>query len=345
MKKIIYCLVVVCLLAGLFLGCAPTPTPTPTTIPTPTPTPTPTTEPIELKAISFMPDYDPTVMCFLPLIDKINERAKGELVIRYVGGPEAIPGFEQFEAVRTGVVDMALIFEGYYGDRVTGLPITHLTDITPWEERESGYHDLRVEILKEHNIYYLGKGISTGFWFSIGVNKRIDTPWDLAGQKIRVSPPYMPLMKALGATGVVLPMPDVYPALERGVVDGFMWACIGIVDFGWNEVTKYLLAPRFYNANNENLMNLDTWNSLPKHLQDLMMQCQMEIEREMSSAVVDKAWEERQRMIDGGMELIEFSSADTEAVLELSYNVAWKAVMEKVQPPELGPKLKEVMSK
>jgi len=292
-----------------------------------------------------MPDFDPTNMAFLPLLDTINERAKGELIIEYVGGPEVVPSFEQFEALRTGVADMALIYEGYYGDRVTGIPYVSLTELDPWEEREVGYYDLRVEILKEHNIYYLGKGC-TGWWFNIGCNVPVETPYDLAGLKFRVSPPYVPFMKALGATPLILPVPDVYPALERGVVDGFMWACVGIVDFGWNEVTKYLLAPKFYSASAiEVMVNLDTWNKLPKHLQDLMLQAQIENEKEMAPKTIAKAEEERQRMIDGGMELIEFSPADTEWIVKVWKDASWEAVMEKIQPPELGPKLKELITK
>ena len=42
-------------------------------------------------------------------------------------------------------------------------------------------------------------------------------------------PPFIPLIKSLGAVPINLPMGDIYTAMERGAVDGFVMAHFGFV--------------------------------------------------------------------------------------------------------------------
>ena len=331
MKRVIYCLMVVALLATLIIGCAPKEEAPPA----------PTPEPIVLKATGFLPTGDPNYTQWDAFVDKVNKEAEGKLVIDWVGGPEAIPGFEQFPAVKSGVVDIIFGCESYYGGEVTGVAYTHLTKLQPWEERDVGYYDFRVELLKEHNVYYLGRA-NQQFWFHIWTNKAVTTPQELAGQMIRVSATYEPFVKALGAAPVTLPGGEVYTALERGTVDGFAWCVVGIVDFGWHEVCKYVLAPRIYQMNLEVLVNLDTWNELPQEMRDLLTECQIEIEKEMAGPMLELGEKEYQRMLDAGMEAIEFTPEDTQWYIDFAYSAAWDYVYE--QNPELGPQLKEFLS-
>ena len=65
----------------------------------------------------------------------------------------------------------------------------------------------------------------------------------------------------------------------------------------------------------------------------------------MAPTIVEIAWSERQKCLTGGIELIEFSPDDTEWILKVAYDSAWEAVMEKIQPPELAPELREILQK
>ncbi len=70
---------------------------------------------------------------------------------------------------------------------------------------------------------------------------------------------------------VTLRPSEVYTAVERGVVDGFALSTVGmIVDAGLYEVTKYTIDHPFLNTNFVVIMNLDSWNRIPKNLQDLL---------------------------------------------------------------------------
>lgn len=298
-------------------------------------------ETLELKMASFLPKNDLNMTAWWPLINEINKRAKGELVIKYVGGPEAVPGFKQFEALRTGVLDIIFGCESYYGRAVTGGAYTHLTRLTPQQERKSGYYDFRVKLMKKQNVFYLGRPLHHS-WFHVFTNKRIKRPQELPGQKIRVSATYEPFIKAIGAVPVTLPGGEVYTALERGTVDGYAWAVIGNVGFGWPEVCKYILEPRIYEMNIETLINLKTWNRTPKHLQDMMMECMIKNEIEYADVLANVAEKEYKAMQDAGMKVIKFSPEDTRWYIDLAYKAGWDEVIK--NSPDLGPKLKQLLT-
>jgi len=294
-----------------------------------------------LKMVTFLPKDDVNLTAWRAYVDEVNKRSKGELVIKFIGGPEAIPSFKQFEAMRTGVVDVIFGCESYYGGAVTGAAYTHLSRLAPPEERKSGYYDLRVDILKKHNVFYLGRP-EHGVWFHIFTNKLIKRPQELAGQKIRTSATYEPFVRTIGAVPITIPGSEVYTALERGVVDGYAWSVLGNISMGWPEVCKYIIGPKIYSMNLENLINLDTWNSLPKHLQKLLSDLMIENEAKYTKVFEELGEKELKAMQAKGMKMIKFTPEDTQWYVDLAYKAGWDEVLKK--SPDLGAKLKKLLS-
>jgi len=296
---------------------------------------------ITLKMVTFLPKDDVNLTAWWAYVDEVNKRLKGEVVIKFVGGPEAIPAFKQFDAVRTGVVDMIFGCESYYGGAVTGAAYIHLSQLTPPEERKSGYFDLRADILKKQNIVYLGRP-EYGPWFHLFTNKTVKKPQELAGQKIRTSATYEPFVKSIGAVPITLPGSEVYTALERGVVDGYAWSVLGNISMGWPEVCKYIIEPRIYAMNLENLINLNTWEKIPKPMQKLMSDLMIENEVKFTKVFVELGDKELQAMQAKGMKFIRFSPEDTKWYVDLAYKAGWDEVTKK--NADLGPKLKKLLT-
>jgi TRAP-type mannitol/chloroaromatic compound transport system substrate-binding protein len=74
--------------------------------------------------------------------------------------------------------------------------------------------------------------------------KPVRTLEDLKGLKLRTSGAWAEIANSLGASTVILPGGEVYPALERGVVDAIEWATPGInVGLGFHKVAKYIIMP------------------------------------------------------------------------------------------------------
>ena len=62
---------------------------------------------ITLKAVNAFQEGTYFARNFERFVKKVNDEGKGIVQINYIGGPKAIPTFEQGNALRNGVVDLA----------------------------------------------------------------------------------------------------------------------------------------------------------------------------------------------------------------------------------------------
>ena len=72
------------------------------------------------------------------MIDEVNKRAEGKLIIDYKGGPEVVPPADLALAVSQGQIDMTHLPTGYTTGVITGLDTIRLSKITAEEERQNG---------------------------------------------------------------------------------------------------------------------------------------------------------------------------------------------------------------
>jgi TRAP-type C4-dicarboxylate transport system substrate-binding protein len=100
----------------------------------------------------------------------------------------------------------------------------------------------------------------TGYAFQL--KTPVTAEGDFKGKKVRGTPAYHPLIRALGGAPVVLPIPEVYTALEKGVIDGAASPVVGLLGVKWYEVAKYVTQPSFGFTHQLFLMNLAAWNRL-----------------------------------------------------------------------------------
>jgi TRAP-type C4-dicarboxylate transport system substrate-binding protein len=150
-------------------------------------------------------------------------------------------------------------------------------------------------------------------------------------------------VESLNGSPITIAPGEVYTALERGVVDGYGWPSIKISDFGWHEVTEYVVEPGFYQVDVGLMVNLKSWNRLPKGLQELLIHIAMDIEREASDYYAQIIKEERSFILSEGVKVIRFSQQDENKFLEEAYQVGWEQVLAK--SPETGAKYKELVKK
>jgi TRAP-type C4-dicarboxylate transport system substrate-binding protein len=303
---------------------------------------TPKGNPIVLKALTNLPVNQPIYAPWFDFVDKVNKQSNGELKIEVVGGPEVIPTFEQMTGLRKGAIDMLQAMGSNYASVLPEANCLHLSRITPWEERANGTYDYLVELHKKVNVMYLGR-TNYPAGFRIYTNVRVERPHDLANLKVRTGATYIAFLKALGMHPVMIPPADLYTALERGLVDSYAWEIGGIVDWGWSEVTKYLIEPKFFEANNMTVqVNLDKWNRLPAHLQKLLKDLVAETERAWVPWCQKYEQTEKQKMLNAKMKVIEFSQTDGKWYYDLAYKAMWEDTIQKL--PDAGPKLRKLMT-
>jgi TRAP-type C4-dicarboxylate transport system substrate-binding protein len=284
---------------------------------------------------------------YLPYIKHANEMLQtkypGEAEIKYIGGPEAIPTRDQPEALRAGTVEMYYGTAAYYAGIAPAANCTKLSQLTSQEEKDVGADAVFDEIHRKlMNSTYLG-ALGSQLPFQLYTVKKVTSVDQLRGLKIRTSPMYVDFLKALGATPIGTSPGEVYQALERGVVDGFMWPLFSIRGYGWHEVSKYVVGPPFYKVSHPLLMNAKKWDSLPKHIQQVLMEALRLEVIAIDKRTADEIENEYVELKKAGMEIIEFSPADTKKYLDMAYDEGWKGQLKMEQ--EYTNRLRKLLTK
>ncbi|HEU0258930.1 MAG TPA: TRAP transporter substrate-binding protein DctP [Burkholderiales bacterium] len=293
-----------------------------------------------LRVVSAFAENTQYVKNLMPMIQALNTEGKGRLQVNFIGGPKAMPPFEVGNAVRTGVVDMAMTTGAFYTNIMPEADALKLTQIPAQELRKNGGYDLINKIWNEKaNMQYLGRVIDFTP-FHLYLTKKIDKP-DLTGLKIRITPVYRDFFQALGATVMQTAPGEVYTALERGVVDGYGWPINGIFDFNWHEKTKFRVDPGFYNAEVSLVMNLDKWKALNSGQRDLLMKHVIALEN------ANDSWkkvneDDIRKQKEAGIQVISFDAATAKQYYAKAYEVAWENAIK--ASPQYGPQMRKLFS-
>jgi len=304
----------------------------------------PKPQPVVLKAVTCVGPVTPLFKQFEMFKDRVNQRAKGELMIEWVGASETISLINQASATASGVVDIAWALASTYTGLVPGAIALQYSEIPPQLERQRGAHDFLLGLHKKAGLYYLGRGNDTEEGaFYLFTRKQVSRPQELEGLKVGPGTIAVAGMKALGIIPINVLFPEIYTAMERNVIDGFINTLIGFSNFGWHEVSNYAYKPPFLRSNITYVMNLNTWNKLPVHSQELLKEVAVEMERDTPAQYAKDASKEWAIMAKAGMKTIEFTPTDAEWMLETIQKAQWGDVVKRF--PDVGPKLVELLSK
>ena len=294
-----------------------------------------------LRVVSAFVENSQYVKNLQGFMQKLNSEGKGTLQLNFIGGPKAMPPFEVGNAVRTGVVDIAMTTGAFYTNIMPEADALKLTQIPASELRKNGGYELINKIWNEKaNMVYLGRVIDYTP-FHLYLNRKIDKP-DLTGLKIRITPVYRDFFQALGATVMQTAPGEVYTALERGVVDGYGWPINGIFDLNWHEKTKFRVDPGFYNAEVSLVMNLDKWKALNSRQRDLLMKHVIALEADNTSwKKVNE--DDTRKQKEAGIQVITFDAATARQFYDKAYEVGWASAIK--ASPTYGPQMQKLFSK
>jgi TRAP-type C4-dicarboxylate transport system substrate-binding protein len=296
---------------------------------------------VTLRLVSAFAENGTYVQRLTPWIQKVNSEGKGTLQINFIGGPKAIPPFEAGNAVKTGVVEIAMATGAFYTNVMPEADFLKLTEVPIAEQRKNGAFDAINKVWNEKaNMQYLGRMVENQP-FHIYTNKKVDKP-DLTGQKIRITPVYREFFQALGATVITTPPGEVYSALERNVVDGYGWPIGGIFDLNWHEKTKFRIDPGFYDAEVSLVMNLAAYKKLSDAQRAYLNKQVLALEADNTFWAKFTA-DETARQEKAGIQAIKFDAATAKAFRDKAYQVAWEAAAK--QSPEIAARFKPLFAK
>jgi len=298
---------------------------------------------VSLKAISFLPPMAAKSKIFKEFLSRVEANSKGGLKLNYLGGPEVVDSLEQGEAVKRGVVDIAFVPGAMYMGLVPEAFLLCLSRVTAEEELAKGVIDALQPSYAKAGLYFWGElfGSNEGT-FLIWTNKGVKRPQEFAGQRWGAGAPlFNAFTKAFGADMIVMPASESYTAIERGMVDGWLYPAGSAIPLGLHERIKHYVDHPFWGDYAGVIVNLSKWNSLPKHMQKVMQDTLRETAPEFGRRNTQAELDYLKVARNAGVKPIKFSPDDAKWFLDTIYNSTWKWRLESL--PITGPKVKQII--
>ena len=221
---------------------------------------------VKIDAVTLAPKPVYINKPFKMFVDEVNTKFAGEIEINWRGGPEVMPPFKQAEGVRNGAVDMTYTSPSYYQGLVPTSGTMNLSYKTYAEIAATNYHERMTELHAEKDLIFLGEIPATQLNFVIYMGEEVSSLEDLKGKRIRVFPTLLPIVKALGAEPIVMGMGDIFTAMERGTIDGYMQGPLAQAQ-QFEGLVKTVIFPGVYRAGFPVLINKKTWGKMSTDLQ------------------------------------------------------------------------------
>jgi TRAP-type C4-dicarboxylate transport system substrate-binding protein len=206
-------------------------------------------------------------------LDRLENATKGQIKIERYFGATLVKGMDAWNATKEGVADMGWCAMGYWPGMA---PLTEVMQLPfiPFKNAQQASGIFRKlynkfpEFQKEYEDVHVLVHYTAGLYRLLTTKKQVKTLEDMKGLKIRaLGGPQTDAMKALGAVPTLVPFPDVYLAMQKGVLDGTLTPIGACEIFNFHEVGKYMTHVIIATAPFSIIMNKDKWNSLPPDVQ------------------------------------------------------------------------------
>ena len=215
---------------------------------------------------------------FEKLCEQITRISNGDLTIRLFHANELVGAFESFDVVQSGTCQLGFGSPYYWTGKseamtfFSGIPFgLNFQEMTAWYYHGDGLR-LANKVYNQFNLKFFpagNTGNQMGGWF----NKKIMDVKDFKGLKFRMPGLGGEVLKSYGTNVVLLPGPDVVPAISSGTIDGTEWiGPAADLGKGLHQICKYYYYPGWHEPGTclEAFINLDAWNQLDNDLKRLV---------------------------------------------------------------------------
>jgi TRAP-type transport system periplasmic protein len=221
--------------------------------------PFPATHPIQVGAIE-------------PFIEEVAEVTGGTVTIEIVPGGALGPGDGVYENVVAGAQDLGWALHGYTAGR---FPVTNVVELPFKFESATQATEVLWTLYEEFPEFQAeyDDTVVLGMWtHDVGdlfvSGDAVESVDDISGLTLRAPGPVQnALISQLGGSAVGMPAPELYDALERGVIDGLMIAASGLASFNLFEVLDAGIQCNCYVASQFLVANEASWSQLSESQQ------------------------------------------------------------------------------
>jgi TRAP-type mannitol/chloroaromatic compound transport system substrate-binding protein len=254
----------------------------------------------------------------------VAEATDNKFQIQTFAGGEIVPGLQVLDAVQNGTVEIGHTASYYYFGKDPTFTFGASVPFGPNMRLNQAWYmlgggkELLNDFYKKYNVISLlagNTGCQMGGWF----RKEIVTVDDLKGLKFRIGGFAGRVLQKLGAVPQQIAGGDIYPALEKGTIDGAEW--VGPYDdekLGFYKVAPHYYYPGWWEGGPMLLsfVNLDKWNALPKYYQSALEQAGHYANNWMMAKYDQANSAALRRLLANGTKLHAFSPAIMDASLK-----------------------------
>ncbi|WP_017728859.1 TRAP transporter substrate-binding protein [Halalkalibacterium ligniniphilum] len=286
-------------------------------------------EKVSIKLAHATPDSDISHMhqASLKFKEIVEKKTGGQVTINIHPNSQLGGEREIIEGTQLGTIDMAFVSSGVLGNfapEVNAFDFPFL-----FRDREHVERVFDGEIgadvgakLEEVNLKVLAWA-ENGFRNITNSKHPIKTPEDMEGLKIRTQENrvHIDAFKALGADATPMAWPEVFTAMQQGVVDGQETPLSLIVPSNFFEVQNHLTISHHLYSAFPFVINKDKFDSLSPELQKVFVEAAEETRDWERQFMIELDEELLQTAINEGMKVVPREEFDYEAFVEASQPV------------------------
>jgi TRAP-type C4-dicarboxylate transport system substrate-binding protein len=251
------------------------------------------TKPIHFSMSSFLPaEMFVNKLIISEWITNVAAATNGRVKIDLYPGCTLTGVSDMYQGILKGVADIGLGVVAYQLQKfpliemfeLPGLsyPNSLVSTMTTWD----GYKKYKDLVFTDTQMLFL---MTTGPGFLGTVKKPVYTLEDLKGLEINSTGSTAEAAKALGAVPVNIPSPEIYLALQKGILKGQICPPEFFKSFRTGEIVRYVTVPSsaLYNKVWFVAMNLKKWNALQPDIQKAINNVSNEIWMEKAAKLFD----------------------------------------------------------
>ncbi len=206
--------------------------------------------------------------------DTVRGCSGGRLNIKVFPTGAIVPAMEIFEATSKGTLDAFHSWPGYWKGRneafVAFASVPFGLDAEGYNiwYYERGGKEMFDELYGRYGLVPFFCG-NVGQELGLHSNKKATKLDDFKGMKVRTVGWYMDILTRMGVSVTPLPGPEIYLALERGVIDACEFSTPAAnIPSGFHEITKYVIEPGVHqpSCQFDVVFNKKKWDELPEDL-------------------------------------------------------------------------------
>lgn len=231
----------------------------------------------QLRIATLAPRQSDLGEAFEELRKELKTRSEGEVELRMYYGGAAGDESTVVRKMRAGQLDGALLTSTGLGALVPQVLVLQAPGlIRSYPELD----DVREAMARQFDALFDQGGYALISWGDSGQVRifskhKIQHPDDLQGVRPwvwRGSPTMKAFIEAAGANGVTLGLPEVYTALQTGMVDTVIASSIAVLSFQWHTKLNTMTKPGGGIVVGAYVIKKDRLDKLPKEAQDFIRQ-------------------------------------------------------------------------